>query len=78
MWHSSGTAATPGVAGVGALMLQANLVIPFDIRNILQEQAAYHRLCPTRGANRPCARGFDSKNERNNVYGHGHVNALES
>ena len=70
--------ATPGAAGVGALMLQANPDLsPFDIRNIMQETATY-RQCHYMGANEPCPEDLIPKNRQNNVYGHGHVNALES
>ena len=59
-------------------MLQANPNLsPFDIRNIMQETATY-RQCHYMGANEPCVDDLIPKNRQNNVYGHGHVNALES
>ncbi len=75
----SGTSmATPGAAGLGALMSQANPDLsPFDIRNIMQETATY-RQCHYMGANEPCAEDLIPKNRQNNVYGHGHVNAQPS
>ena len=43
----SGTSmATPGAAGVAALMLQANPALsPFEVRNFMQETAEYRCLC---------------------------------
>tara|TARA_B100000902_G_scaffold59836_1_gene66986 strand:+ start:5414 stop:7417 length:2004 start_codon:yes stop_codon:yes gene_type:complete len=72
----SGTSmATPGAAGVGVLMFQANPDLsPFDIRNIMQETSTY-RQCHYMLANEPCAEDLLPKNRQNNVYGHGHVNA---
>jgi hypothetical protein len=75
----SGTSmATPGAAGLAALMYQANPDLsPFDVRNIMQETATY-RECHYMLANEPCAEDAIPKNRQNNVYGHGHVNSLPS
>jgi len=70
--------ATPGAAGVAALMYQANPDLsPFDVRNIMQETATYRR-CEYMLKNEPCAEDLIPKNRQNNVYGHGHVNAQPS
>ena len=75
----SGTSmATPGAAGLGALMLQANPDLsPFDLRNIMQETSTY-RVCHYMASNEPCPEDLIPKNRQNNVYGHGHVNSLPS
>ena len=72
----SGTSmATPGAAGVAALMYQANPELsPFDVRNIMQETSEY-RPCHHAGANEPCADDLSVKPRQNNVYGHGEVRA---
>ncbi len=73
----SGTSmATPGAAGVAALMYQANPELsPFDVRNIMQETSDY-RQCHHKGVNEPCAEDATSlKPRQNNVYGHGEVRA---
>jgi len=73
----SGTSmATPGAAGVAALMYQANPDLsPFDVRNIMQETSTY-RQCHYMLANEPCVEDLIPKNRQNNVYGHGQVEAL--
>ena len=82
----SGTSmATPGAAGVAALMLQANPALsPFEVRNFMQETAEY-RACTYMGdpagidgCDDNDAQNLVTKNRQNNVYGHGEVRALES
>jgi len=79
----SGTSmATPGAAGVSALMLQANPDLqPLTLRNIMQETSIF-RHCTYMG-DPAGADGCDdndlqaiiTKNRQNNVYGHGQVDA---
>ncbi len=75
----SGTSmATPGAAGLAALMYQANPDLsPFDVRNIMQETAEY-RQCHYLLKNEPCADDLVPKVRQNNVYGHGHTNGEPS
>jgi len=75
----SGTSmATPGAAGLSALMYQANPDLsPFDIRNMMQETSIY-RQCHYMFANEPCLEDLVPKNRQNNVYGHGETRAPES
>jgi len=71
--YSGTSMATPGAAGLAALMYQANPDLsPFDIRNIMQETSTY-RECHYMLANEPCPEDLIPKNRQNNVYGHGHV-----
>ncbi|MAR94041.1 MAG: hypothetical protein CMA45_03075, partial [Euryarchaeota archaeon] len=82
----SGTSmATPGAAGVAALMIQANPDLsPFEVRNFMQETAEY-RPCTYMGdpaGGDGCddndVQAIFTKNRQNNVYGHGEVRALDS
>ena len=74
--YSGTSMATPGAAGLAALMYQANPDLsPFDIRNIMQETSTY-RQCHYMLANEPSAEDLIPKNRQNNVYGHGHVEGL--
>ncbi len=73
----SGTSmATPGAAGLAALMYQANPSLnALEIRNIMQETATY-RQCHYMLVNEPCVEDLIPKNRQNNVYGHGQAEAL--
>ncbi|MGB1559418.1 MAG: S8 family serine peptidase [Candidatus Thalassarchaeaceae archaeon] len=74
--YSGTSMATPGAAGLAALMYQANPDLsPFDVRNIMQETSTY-RQCHYMLANEPCPEDLIPKNRQNNVYGHGHVEGL--
>ena len=74
--YSGTSMATPGAAGLAALMYQANPDLsPFDVRNIMHETSTY-RPCHYMLANEPCAEDLIPKNRQNNVYGHGHVEGL--
>ena len=74
--YSGTSMATPGAAGLAALMYQANPDLsPFDVRNIMQETATY-RQCHYMLDNEPCPEDLIPKNRQNNVYGHGHVEGL--
>ena len=74
--YSGTSMATPGAAGLAALMYQANPDLsPFDVRNIMHETSTY-RQCHYMLANEPCAEDLIPKNRQNNVYGHGHVEGL--
>ena len=74
--YSGTSMATPGAAGLAALMYRANPDLsPFDVRNIMHETSTY-RQCHYMLANEPCAEDLIPKNRQNNVYGHGHVEGL--
>ena len=74
--YSGTSMATPGAAGLAALMYQANPDLsPFDIRNIMQETSTY-RQCHYLLANEPCPEDLIPKNRQNNENGHGHVEGL--